>query len=140
MMNKKTIFANENESDEMTMLYYKLGNAYFGVTQGKAEAQKDVDECISKLKDIIRAEEDKELEKEGLKRCPECGEKVTLISRFCNLCGYKFEIKSEEEKKEEEQPAAEAQEPPKPMVCPFCKTVTEPDAVFCPECGKKIVP
>ncbi len=139
-MSEKMICANENESDEMTTLYYKLGTAYFGVTQGKAELQKDVDECIAGLKELIRAEEDKVLEKEGLKRCPDCGEKVTLISRFCNMCGHRFEDKTEPEKKEESAPAAaEEKKEPEPLFCPFCGIKTEPDAVFCPECGKKIV-
>lgn len=139
-MTKKMINANENESDEMSELYYKLGHAYFGVSQGKEELRKDVDECIEKLKALLKAEEDKELEKEGLKRCPECGEKLTLISRFCNMCGHKFEDKAEPVKAEEEAPApVEEKKEAEPLFCPFCGTKTEPDAVFCPECGKKIV-
>ncbi len=182
-MAEKMILANDNESDELTTLYYKLGNAYFEATHGKTELKSEVEDCVQKIEELKKAEEDQELEKEGLKRCPECGEKLTLISRFCNMCGHKFDVAAEStpaanepaaEPEDDEDdfdiapefikkaapepepapapapapvvnetpltpPPAENNTPLVPVICPYCGAKTESDAVFCPECGKKLI-
>lgn len=70
--------------------------------------------------------------KEGLKFCPECGNKMAPITktcpdckaevkvnaRFCPECGKKFEAEKH--------------------LCPNCKVEVKANAKFCPDCGEKL--
>ena len=70
--------------------------------------------------------------KQGLKFCPECGNKMAPLTKvcpdckaeckatakFCPECGKKFE--------------------PAKKVCPNCKAEVKGNSKFCPECGEKL--
>ena len=76
-----------------------------------------------KMDKIISAE----LAAKGLKACPDCENEVVLASKFCNMCGYKFPVKTEDRKMR-----------PTPVPrCKQCGANLEPDSVFCPDCGKR---
>ena len=52
-------------------------------------------------------------------KCPECGFKVPVGSKFCSECGHDFSPKRDTE-------------------CPKCGNELEPGMKFCPECGTKL--
>lgn len=59
--------------------------------------------------------------------CPRCGKEIQLSddSRFCSGCGLEF------------QRAPEPKSPTE-INCPNCNAVIQPDAKFCPMCGKEV--
>lgn len=61
------------------------------------------------------------------KICPECENKVTKISGFCNICGHKFEDEPAEEEAEAvvEEPVEEVKEKPDEIVAAAEEAVEE---------------
>ena len=70
-----------------------------------------------------------ELEVQGLKRCPSCQNKTALESRFCNMCGYKFDSDNNQQ---DELPVS-----PQVKKCKVCGANMEDDSIFCGNCGHK---
>ncbi len=127
----------EEYKQQLDALYLTLGQRFYkacGVTNGKRPAEvpraslfnEQIGE-IGKIKSKYDAIVSEELAEKGLKACPECDNEVVLKSLYCNMCGYKFPVKTEEKPK----PA-----PAKPK-CKFCGAELEPGSAFCAECGKK---
>lgn len=82
---------------------------------------------IKSIKEKIDTIVSAELAAKGLKACPDCENEVVLASKFCNMCGYKFPVKTEDRKMR-----------PTPVPrCKQCGANLEPDSVFCPDCGKR---
>ncbi len=129
----------EELKQELDSVYLALGQKFYkacGVTNGKRPTEvpraslfNDQIAEIGKIKSKYDAIVAEELAEKGLKACPECENEVVLKSLFCNMCGFKFPVKTEEKPK----PA-----PAKPK-CKFCGAELEPGSAFCAECGKKQV-
>jgi hypothetical protein len=123
---------------QLDTAYQALGQKFYkacGVSNGKRPAEvpraslfNDQIAEIGKIKSKYDAIVSEELAEKGLKACPECENEVVLKSLYCNMCGFKFPVKTEDKPK----PAA------KPK-CKFCGAELEPGSAFCAECGKKQV-
>ena len=122
--------------ERLNVLYLKIGRLYYTKNyDGKItdEEMKDLFGQVEQVKTEKRNLEIKYLAQQGKKKCMACDHIVTLESRFCNMCGEKFDEKSMS------IPVDEPEEPaqPVPRKCEFCGEELEADAVFCQNCGKK---
>lgn len=114
---------------EIEDLYCQLGKAYYIKNGDKCgELVAAINEEIDKYNkvDILLADFD------GLKKCLNCGAKVSKDSVFCNNCGTKFEEVNNEETGSIEETEAENKK-----ICPKCETELPDWAGFCTKCGTK---
>lgn len=125
-MQKKEILSQMEEFfSQIGKFYYEEHKSDTDIAENYANLFASIDSLNIELQKI----EDEELRSKGLKRCLECQNKVVLESRFCNMCGYKFE--DEIELKEEDVSEIAVKK------CLDCGTELEEDAIYCPNCGKK---
>lgn len=138
---------------ELNEVFTKIGEMYFedlksGLIPSKYHENFNAASDISRK---IQEIDDAELAEQGLKRCPICKKTVVLDSVFCNYCGTKFA----EEKAEEVEDDAVPVDYEKTVfvgeeemsnsfhstgkVCTNCGAKLEPDALFCVECGTKVM-
>lgn len=112
--------------------FSEIGKIYFEEHKDDANVDSKYENTFAKINAFhteLQKIEDEELKAQGLKRCPDCQNKVVLESRFCNMCGHKFADVDAPEKVEIVEK--------KINKCWNCGTELEDDAVFCPNCGKK---
>lgn len=118
--------------ERLQVLYLKIGKAYYNKNRDAKITDEEIKELFDQVEQVNtekRNLEIKYLAKQGKKKCMACEHIVTLESRFCNMCGEKFD---ESSMSVPEDPAEPAQ-----RKCQFCGEVLEADAVFCQNCGKK---
>lgn len=122
--------------ERLNVLYLKIGKAYYGKNRNVIITDEEIKELFAQVEQV-KAEkislEIKYLAQQGKKKCLACEQIVTLESRFCNMCGEKFDEKSMSVPEEAE---AETEEPEQ-RKCSSCGEELEPDAVFCQNCGTK---
>lgn len=72
--------------------------------------------------------------------CPECGARVSAMSKFCPECGGKLGSKKKAESSKTKEGKTEATEgkPKEAGLCTHCRTELPEDSDFCPECGRKV--
>jgi len=120
--------------ERLNVLYLKIGKAYYGKNRNVIITDEEIKDLFAQVEQI-KAEkislEIKYLAQQGKKKCLACEQIVTLESRFCNMCGEKFDEKSMCIPEEVETEDAEQRK------CSCCGEELEPDAVFCQNCGTK---
>lgn len=117
----------EEIRDEMNLVYQEIGKIFYETHRNEAYPSQQYVSMFMKMKQLYRELEEienEELSTQGLRVCPKCQMHVTIESRFCNMCGYKFEDKVEAVKNVIQK-----------RVCRACGSALEDDAVFCGECG-----
>ncbi len=73
--------------------------------------------------------------------CPECGNEISMGSRFCTECGAEIGEEAEvheSETVEEEEHEHETVEEEEIRECPVCGAETPGDAKYCPTCGLEL--
>lgn len=118
--------------ERLNVLYLKIGRSYYNKNRNAKitdEEIKDLFDQVEQVNNEKRNLEIKYLAQQGKKKCQACDHIVTLESRFCNMCGEKFD---ESTMTIPEDPVESTQ-----RKCQFCGEVLEDDAVFCQNCGKK---
>ncbi len=119
--------------EQLQDLFLRLGKEYYEAVSKKGiQAPADYREIfndIDNVKKEILAQENALLAKEGKKKCLNCGEIITIESRFCNMCG--FPCKSEKKKTEIHNMV------PKKRTCIKCGLALDDDADFCTNCGTR---
>jgi len=117
---------------ELSNLYIEIGRIFYEEKKNSPDVSSKYENAFIEIKKIVekyQKQEAEELAKQGLKRCPSCGEKVTLVSRFCNMCGVNLSNVVEV--------AVEMNSKPIVRKCRTCNTVLEKDSVFCTNCGQR---
>lgn len=118
--------------ERMNELYRKMGKRYYEVNRDAEIADEELKELVANVKQVFTDKKNLEvanLAKKGLKKCSSCDNTVTIESRFCNMCGEKFDEESIKELK--------AMVTPEQKKCVSCGEVLEKDAVFCHNCGTR---
>ncbi|MBQ9786149.1 MAG: zinc ribbon domain-containing protein, partial [Clostridia bacterium] len=70
--------------------------------------------------------------KQGLKFCPECGNKMETQTKVCPDCNAEVKANAKF------CPECGAKLTPAKKLCPKCGTEAKASAKFCPECGEKL--
>ncbi len=130
---KISISDKETDIDE---IYEEIGKSIYTTYKAGEDVGKDfTKQCkkIDKLNDEINEMNKKILYNKNLRTCENCGEIISLDSKFCTNCGEKQKpVKIKEEKKVVKKEEVEVEK-----VCPECGEVCEPTAKFCNKCGHK---
>ncbi len=130
---KMSISEKETDIEE---IYEEMGKAIYDSYKAGKDVGKDFtkqSKQIDKLNEEIENMRVKIMYNKGLRTCEECGEVISVDSKFCVNCGKKQKpVKIKEEKKvvKKEDTVVE-------KVCPECGQVFEPTANFCDKCGHK---
>ncbi len=120
--------------ERLSVLYLKIGKAYYNKNYKLKIDDEEMQELFAQVEQINTEKKNLEiryLAQQGKKKCQACEHIVTLESRFCNMCGEKFD---EQSMVVPEEPEAEE---PAQRKCSTCGEVLENDAVFCQNCGTK---
>ncbi len=118
--------------EKLNELYRKIGKSYYEKNSEAEIADEELKELVENVKQVFVDRKNLEianLAKKGLKKCPSCENTVTIESRFCNMCGEKFDESSIEELKKMAAPVQKK--------CVSCGEVLEKDAIFCHNCGTR---
>ena len=118
--------------ERLNVLYLKIGRSYYNKNRDAKIVDEEIKELFAQVEQVNNEKrnlEIKYLAQQGKKKCQACDHIVTLESRFCNMCGEKFD---EQSMIVPEDPVDSAQ-----RKCQFCGEILEADAVFCQNCGKK---
>lgn len=118
--------------ERLNVLYLKIGRTYYNKNRNAKINDEEIKELFEQIEQVNtekRNIEIKFLAQQGKKKCQACEHIVSLESRFCNMCGEKFD---------ESTMVVPEDTPEVPMKkCEFCGEPLEADAVFCQNCGKK---
>lgn len=118
--------------EKLNALYLKIGREYYSKNRDSKIMDVQMRELFDQVEQVNtekRNLEIKYLAQQGKKKCTACNHIVTLESRFCNMCGEKFD----ESTMTVPEDALEITQ----RKCEFCGELLEADAVFCQNCGKK---
>lgn len=130
---KLKIAISDKEAD-IDETYEEIGKAVYSRYQSGEETDKDILKLakkIDKLKTEIKDMQTKILYNKSLRECSNCGEVISIDSKFCTNCGEKQKaVKIKEEKKEAKKEEVEVEK-----VCPECGEICDKEVKFCSKCG-----
>ncbi len=115
------------KSRELSQVYAELGAAC--CKQQSAETEKNFPQLYEEARQLaaeIDALQEKVQRKKGVKKCPGCGELVSLGAAYCAKCGARVP-----------DPAPEPEAEPDTGVYSGCGAPLDEDDAFCSQCGAK---
>lgn len=132
---KLKIAISDKEAD-IEEIYEQMGQLVYQAYKDGEDVGKEFtkhSKKIDKINDEIDEMHKKIMFNKNLRKCDECGEVISVDSKFCTNCGVKQKpVKIKEEKKvvKKEDVVVE-------KVCPECGVVCAPETKFCDKCGHK---
>ena len=115
--------------DERGKLFKTLGETYYEA-RGTDEGNERIEVILERLDQLAAREQELQAQIDRLsqqRRCPGCGNVVSIEARFCPACGERIP---------EEEPAPKASEAPEAEYCPNCGAMRQEYSRFCIVCGK----
>lgn len=130
-MQSDITMTKEALQEEINLIYAEIGRIFYEEHKKEARPIAKYADSFVKLKPLyveLDRIESEELSVQGLRKCPNCHVKITIESKFCNMCGVRLET---------ETVSNVVEEAPKQRLCKKCGVVLEDDAVFCANCGTR---
>lgn len=121
-ISKLNSLVSEKEK-EISNLFLEIGHSYY-------EKHKNDESADEKVKQVIKIYEEIDTYKKqigelkGVEKCQNCGAEISNGAAFCNVCGAKISIASEQTEQEEK--------------CVQCGAKVGKADLFCNSCGAKI--
>lgn len=138
---------NAQVSDEkhgIADLFMKIGEQYYNnnAANPKPEFELLFQEVARRNQHIIELQ-DSIQKVRNVRACPNCGAECAPEVSFCSSCGTALPTAAPADpllpRSPAEAPASPVETPPAPKACAQCGTELSADAVFCTNCGNKIV-